>query len=87
MFSVLFQLTVNVADVVLGTEPLLYAVGTFLLFFPSVTLAVRRLHDVNKTGWNLLWVVVPLVGLVYLFVLFVTEGTQGRNKYGSMADE
>ena len=31
LFSVLFQLTVNVADVVLGTEPLLYAAGIFLL--------------------------------------------------------
>jgi uncharacterized membrane protein YhaH (DUF805 family) len=43
------------------------------------------LHDVNKTGWNLLWVVVPLVGVVYLFVLFVTEGTNGPNKYGAAA--
>jgi uncharacterized membrane protein YhaH (DUF805 family) len=87
LFSVLFGVITVVLDVVLGTEPFFYAAGTFFLFFPSLTLAVRRLHDVDKTGWNLLWAVVPLVGLVYLFILSVTERTKGPNKYGVAADE
>jgi uncharacterized membrane protein YhaH (DUF805 family) len=87
LFAFLFQFAMLLLDAALGTTPWAYAVASVVLFFPSLTLAVRRLHDVNKTGWNMLWVVVPLVGAVYLFVLSVTEGTQGPNKYGAAADE
>lgn len=42
---------------------------------PLVAVGVRRMHDVNKSGWFLL---VP----IYNFILLVTSGTKGDNKYG-----
>lgn len=43
---------------------------------PSITVGVRRMHDVDKSGWYLL---IPVYSLILLF----TEGTRGNNSYGS----
>ncbi|KAB1069070.1 DUF805 domain-containing protein [Tamlana haliotis] len=50
---------------------------------PSLALNVRRLHDVNKSGWFILIGLIPFVGPIWLFVLSVTEGDRGSNQYGS----
>jgi len=48
---------------------------------PSLALAVRRLHDTNKSGWFILLSFVPIVSL-YLIYLLVIEGDQADNQYG-----
>jgi len=45
------------------------------VFIPSLAVGVRRMHDVNKSGWYLL---VPF----YNFFLTLRDGTRGDNKYG-----
>ena len=42
---------------------------------PYIAVGVRRMHDVNKSGWFLL---IPICNLILAF----TEGTKGDNKYG-----
>lgn len=46
------------------------------------SLAVRRLHDTNRTGWWFLIGLVPLVGAIVLIIFFCTPGTRGPNTYG-----
>lgn len=46
------------------------------VLIPSLAVGVRRMHDVGKSGWFLL---IPF----YNFVLSVTDGEKGDNKYGS----
>ena len=50
----------------------LYRLATFI---PSLAVAVRRMHDVGKSGWFLL---IPIYG----FILLCTNGDVGENKYG-----
>jgi len=38
---------------------------------PSLALFVRRMHDLNKSGWNILWIFVPLFGWIYLIYLLI----------------
>lgn len=57
---------------------LLYA---FAIFIPSLAVAVRRLHDTDRSGWFFLLSFVPLVSLVMLYFYF-SEGTMGTNNYG-----
>ena len=52
------------------------------LFLPSLGLAVRRLHDIGKSGWYYLFGFIPFVGWIILLVWFCTEGTIGPNEYG-----
>jgi uncharacterized membrane protein YhaH (DUF805 family) len=49
---------------------------------PNYAVAVRRLHDVGKSGWMLLIAFIPLIGVIWLLVLFVSEGNSGENQYG-----
>lgn len=62
-----------------GTVSSLYSLA---LFVPSLAVNVRRLHDVNKSGWFMLIVFVPLVGVIWLLVLDCTAGDLGPNQYG-----
>lgn len=55
----------------------------FAVFLPSIGVLVRRLHDVEKSGWFAFIILIPLVGIIWLIVLLATEGTQGPNKYGA----
>ena len=49
---------------------------------PNIAVAVRRLHDVGKSGWMLLIGLIPLVGAIYLLVQYVQPGAAGPNQYG-----
>ncbi|MCG8282610.1 DUF805 domain-containing protein [Escherichia coli] len=59
---------------------MLYLLATFL---PVLALAIRRLHDTDRSGaWALLFFV-PFIGWLVLLVFFCTEGTSGSNRYGN----
>lgn len=60
----------------------LYAIYALGVLIPSLAVAVRRLHDVGKSGWFYLIGLIPIIGGIWLFVLFVTEGDKGPNQYG-----
>jgi uncharacterized membrane protein YhaH (DUF805 family) len=64
-------------------------VGTLLrllfelaILIPSIAVGVRRLHDLDKSGWWLFLSFVPLVGGIILLVWFCTPGTRGPNRFG-----
>jgi uncharacterized membrane protein YhaH (DUF805 family) len=50
---------------------------------PSIAVGARRLHDINKSGWMQLIVLVPILGLLYLIYLLVQEGDAADNQYGA----
>ncbi len=57
----------------------IFALGTLL---PSIAVAIRRLHDTNKSGWLLLLSLVPLVGGIILIVFYATKGDTETNGFG-----
>ncbi|MGC9872405.1 DUF805 domain-containing protein, partial [Escherichia coli] len=82
--SVSWQHHLNVIQLILGLElpylSMLYLLATFL---PVLALAIRRLHDTDRSGaWALLFFV-PFIGWLVLLVFFCTEGTSGSNRYGN----
>jgi uncharacterized membrane protein YhaH (DUF805 family) len=62
---------------------MLSIIYSLAMMIPGVAVAVRRLHDVNKSGWMFLLNLLPIIGWIWLLVLFFTEGTKGENKFGS----
>jgi uncharacterized membrane protein YhaH (DUF805 family) len=52
------------------------------LFLPNMALAVRRLHDIGRSGWWLLLMAVPLVGALVLLYWYVQPSEDGHNQYG-----
>ncbi len=59
----------------------------FLLYFmfvliPYLAVLVRRLHDVNRSGWYILFWLVPLIGPFIILILLITDSMPGENRYG-----
>jgi len=52
------------------------------LLLPSIAVAIRRLHDLDRTGWWFLLVFLPIIGGIWLFIWFCTRGTVGPNRFG-----
>ena len=50
---------------------------------PGIAVSIRRLHDLDKSGWWLLVAFIPLVGAIILLVWFCSKGTTGTNRFGS----
>ena len=59
-----------------------YLIVGFLNLLPSLSLIVRRLHDVGKSGWFYFIILIPVIGFIWIFILSIKEGDQGNNLYG-----
>lgn len=59
--------------------------GLFMLaaVIPSIAVGVRRLHDVDRSGWWLLISFIPLIGALVLLYWNVQPGTPGPNRFGN----
>jgi uncharacterized membrane protein YhaH (DUF805 family) len=53
------------------------------LFIPGLAVSVRRLHDVDRSGWWFLIILIPLIGAIVFLVWACTDGTTGSNRFGS----
>jgi uncharacterized membrane protein YhaH (DUF805 family) len=84
-FFVLFQILANVVanalDLMIGSHfvSILVELG---LILPAIAVAVRRLHDIDKSGWWLLIGFVPLIGWIFVFIWMCTKGSLGSNRFG-----
>ena len=66
----------------LGIPGILFALYGLAVFIPNLAVAVRRLHDQDKSGWWILIGFIPLIGGIWLLVLYFIDGTHGPNRFG-----
>ena len=94
--TVLFNVLVNLAfriPLIVGTMLeakevtflLLICLGVYSLawLLPGMAVSVRRLHDIGKSGWNLLWVLLPIVGAIMLIYWCCQDSQPEENKWGA----
>jgi uncharacterized membrane protein YhaH (DUF805 family) len=62
-----------------GVLTLLFMLATLI---PGVAVAVRRMHDIGKSGWLVLIGLIPLFGWIYVIYCYVQPGVIGPNQYG-----
>jgi len=77
----LFALVVTV--IANAISPTLGTLVSLALLLPGLDVGVRRLHDLNQSGWLMLIVFIPVLGALGLLVWFTQKGTEGSNEYGS----
>jgi uncharacterized membrane protein YhaH (DUF805 family) len=63
-----------------GYLTLLYSLG---LLIPNLAVAVRRLHDTDRSGWWVLISLVPIAGAIVMLVFTVQDGNTGPNRFGN----
>lgn len=55
--------------------------GILVLLIPSITISIRRLHDVGMSGWFMLINLIPSIGGI-IFFIFTVLPSQPANQYG-----
>lgn len=65
-----------------GKVGVLAGVFGLLTIIPLLALKVRRLHDTGRSGWWILFQLVPLVGTITLLCFMAQQSQMGGNRYG-----
>ena len=61
---------------------LLAGLFSLALLLPSIGVAIRRLHDTDRSGWFLFLALIPLIGAIILLVFYCQDSDVGDNQYG-----
>jgi uncharacterized membrane protein YhaH (DUF805 family) len=76
VFFALFPILVAILPQQIGT------LVSWLISIPLISLMVRRLHDLNKSGWRVVLGVIPIIGNIIILIWMCRRGTPGSNSYG-----
>src|SRR5262245_7111936 len=82
LFAILVSAGANIIDLVLGSYPIVSSLAGLALLLPGLSVAIRRLHDTNRTGWWILIILIPLIGWIVLLIFYLQQGDAGANNYG-----
>ncbi|WP_371169447.1 DUF805 domain-containing protein [Aliiroseovarius sp. 2305UL8-7] len=87
LFTTLGSIVLGIVDTVIfgaGNDfSPLSSIFSLAVLLPSLAVAARRLHDIDRTAWWLLLVLVPIVGWLVLLYFHVLKGTDGPNRFGN----
>jgi len=79
-YLIILPITMLVSE---GFGSILSLIFMLAIIVPAIAVSIRRLHDLDKSGWWLLISLIPLIGAIVLIVFFVQKGTDGPNRFGS----
>jgi uncharacterized membrane protein YhaH (DUF805 family) len=67
-----------------GLDAFAICMGMFgvVSFIPALSITIRRLHDIGRSGWWYFIAFVPLIGGIILFVFMLLDSDSERNEYG-----
>jgi uncharacterized membrane protein YhaH (DUF805 family) len=86
LFSLLAALVATAVDAALGfaleDNGPVSIIQSLAFLVPSVSVSIRRLHDIDRSGWWLLLVLIPIIGWLVLLIWECTDGTAGTNRFG-----
>jgi len=90
LFNVIISIILGILDRILGLDfgsggsssGWLSTIYSLAVLLPSIGVAIRRMHDTNRSGWWVLINLIPCVGFIWFIVLAAQEGTIGDNQYG-----
>lgn len=82
LFVFITTLVLQVIDYGVLGFGVLSTIFTLIALIPGIAVAVRRLHDTDRSGWWYLLVLIPLIGIIVLIIWFCGRGTTGTNRFG-----
>ena len=73
LFTIIIAVAAGIVAGLMGSEVVGYAIQA-AFWIPGLAVSIRRMHDVDKSGW---FILIP----IYSFILAVTPGTVGSNRF------
>ena len=83
--SIVISIVLNI--ILHGNAVYVSWVYDLIIFLPAISISVRRLHDIGKSGWWNLIIFIPLIGVIVLVVFALMSSEPGTNKYGANPNE
>jgi uncharacterized membrane protein YhaH (DUF805 family) len=81
LFVFIVAVVAAIIDRVIGAS-VTGTIWSLAVFIPNIAIAVRRLHDTDRSGWwALLWIIV-IIGWIILIIWWCSKGTDGPNRFG-----
>ena len=78
----LFEVLISVAIIII--LPMLSTLFSLIILIPAISVAIRRLHDIKKSGWWLLTIFIPLIGAILLLIFFIKPSDPASNQWGTI---
>jgi uncharacterized membrane protein YhaH (DUF805 family) len=82
LFAIIVAVGASIIDAAIGTFGVISGLAGLALLLPGLSVAIRRLHDTNRTGWWVLIGLIPIIGFIVLLIFYLQEGDAGENDYG-----
>jgi uncharacterized membrane protein YhaH (DUF805 family) len=82
LFNIIIAFVLGVAEGIVGGPGIVGLIYSLAVLLPSIAVTIRRLHDIDRSGWWLLIVLVPLIGPFVLLWFMVKGSSDGDNTYG-----
>ena len=84
LFNFIVSLVISIVTSLLGDKHGIVNIIYYLaVLSPVLAVGARRLHDINKSGWWQLLALIPIIGGIWLIVLFCFDSDAGDNRFGS----
>ena len=81
LFNMIFAIVMIGIDIILGLG-FLNVIYSLVVMIPGMAVNIRRLHDIGKSGWMVLIVLIPCIGAFWLLYLMVQDSSPLDNEYG-----
>lgn len=65
-----------------GLLAILVGIISLAMMVAAISFGIRRLHDLDKSGWWFLIALIPLIGFFFQLYLLFAKGTDGYNRFG-----
>ncbi|MBR4156874.1 MAG: DUF805 domain-containing protein [Bacteroidales bacterium] len=85
IFSILVELVGSILGMMVGSyilHSILSLIFCIITFIPSISVSVRRLHDIGRSGWWGLLCLVPIIGWIWLIVWACFDSQENENQWG-----
>lgn len=82
LYNFIISLGLAILEIVLSIPMVLTGFYTLFIFIPSLTLTIRRFHDIGKSAWWVLICFVPLIGPILMIIFACLDSQPSSNKYG-----
>lgn len=81
LFVIIVSIVCNIIDSAVFDTMVLSWIASVGLFLPNLSVAIRRLHDTDHSGW---WILIwfTVIGIIVLLVWYLTKSDPVENKYG-----
>ncbi|MGZ5576915.1 MAG: DUF805 domain-containing protein [Methylobacter sp.] len=88
LISTVISIVLVLIDSITGTLSeeagigLLSGIYSLAVLIPGISVAIRRLHDTDRSGWWFLIALIPIIGGIVLLIFMVLDSAPGDNQYG-----